>query len=198
MLIHRWQSIQLRKNNPTPQRRQNPSRRHLPLIPRINLPLHPAHQLKQKNLHLEEHKALPETFPRVRIERDVRPTDRLAPEPRLHLAGRLSPTLRPEGHRVVAPDPRVGVHAERVPADERARGDRDLAAQDRRLEGYPVDQLRNGRVQAEELVDDGGEEGEFVQGFCWGLCVQGVEFGAEAGLDILPMSAYVKRHTETR
>lgn len=122
----------------------------------------------------------------MRIEGNIRAPHRLAAEPRLHLAHGTTPALGFEFVGVGAPDTRVDVHPVGVPADEGAGGDGNLVAQQGRREGYAVDELADGGVEAEELVDCGGQVGEGVDDVGgWGVRVCGEDFGAEVGLDVL-------------
>lgn len=68
--------------------------------------------------------------------------------------------------------------------------DGDLAAQEGGLRGDAVDELGNGRVKAEEFVDDGGEDGEAVEEVGGGVGgVRGEDLGAEGGLEGLRMGS---------
>lgn len=116
------------KSAKTQQQSEQTHRRHLLLIPGVNPPLNPRQQLKQENLHLQQHKPLPQTLPRVRIKRDIRPPDRLQPELGVHRHNSAPPPFRDELRHIGTPDLRVVVHAKGVPADECLLGDWDLAA----------------------------------------------------------------------
>lgn len=194
--------LDLAQDHAASQRRQNPALscistlppgfqkitywRHLQPIARVHRPFDPSQYLKQQNLHLQQHKPLPETLPRMRIERDIRAAHRLPAKPRMHLTHRPAPSLRLEFVCVGTPDRRVDVHSVCIPADKRACRNGDLVTEHGGADRDAVDELRDGRVETQKLVDDGCEIGEGVDNFGgWRCGVCRKDFGAEAGLDFL-------------
>ena len=76
-------------------------------------------------------------------------------------------------------------------------GDGDTAAQEGRLGGDAVDELGDRRVEAEEFVDDGGEDGEAVELVSRWVGDVGVkDLGAEGGLEGLVCAHFPKNGIE--
>lgn len=120
------------------------------------------------------------------MKRNIRAPHTLPPKLALHLLHALPPSLGHKLLRVRAPHVLVNVHAVRVPTDPGACGDGDTAAQEGGLGGDAVDELGDRWVEAEELVDGGGENGEAVElvgGGVGNFCCE--NFGAEGGLESL-------------
>lgn len=74
----------------------------------------------------------------------------------------------------------VGLYAGRVPANKCALGDIYGATEGRVTGGYAINELGDGRVDAEELDDDGGQVREGIEGFRgWVADSCCKDFGAE-------------------
>lgn len=67
-----------------------------------------------------------------------------------------APSFGDEFSRRRSPRFWIGLYAGRVPADKCALGDVDGAAEGGITGGYAINELGDGRVDAEELDDDGG------------------------------------------
>jgi hypothetical protein len=123
----------------------------------IQPPAELAYQSGQRDSHLQHGEPFAQACASPAVERnELGPCPTLAVLP-LDLLRRGAPPLRPELVGVGAPRGRIAVGRVAVVPDVGALGDEDAVAEDHVGIDPPVDELANGREQAQALVDDRGE-----------------------------------------
>ena len=136
--------------------RSGPYRSYFKFIIRTDSPLGPPDQLKQHHLHFQQGITLPKTLPTMRIERNHMPLDCLLSD-FVHNFFRVgAPSFGDELPRCWSPNFWIRLYARCIPADKCSLGNVDGAAKGGVAGSYAVYQLRDGRIDAEELDDDCG------------------------------------------
>lgn len=129
----------------------------------------------------------------MRIERDEMTLRHLTPHCVLYTLHVCSPSLWNEFPCVGAPDIRICVYAECIPAYPRVVGDEDFPRQNGLLCCDAVDQLGDGWVETEELEDHGVQVGKRVDCLCGrNRDARCEDLGAEFALDWLVLSEDVE------